>query len=74
MRRGYNVTLLKDATAGWSKELTDAATDLVWPLFAQRVLAVKAWADNLREEVDLIVATCDWRERRARLLDRVVRP
>ncbi|KAJ5300968.1 uncharacterized protein N7443_005970 [Penicillium atrosanguineum] len=43
---GYHVTLLKDATAGWSKELTDAASGLVWPLFAQ-VQTVKDWANTL---------------------------
>ncbi|KAI8243580.1 hypothetical protein K4K55_007849 [Colletotrichum sp. SAR 10_96] len=34
---------LKDATAGWSKELTDAATTLIWPLFAQEVLNTEEW-------------------------------
>ncbi|KAJ5347848.1 uncharacterized protein MYU51_015517 [Penicillium brevicompactum] len=42
---GYDVTLLKDATAGWSKELTNAA-ELVWPLFS-RVLTAKEWEDTL---------------------------
>ncbi|RAK80272.1 cysteine hydrolase family protein [Aspergillus fijiensis CBS 313.89] len=46
---GYNVTLLKDATAGWSKELTDAATELVWPLFAQ-VKSVEGWVESLKAE------------------------
>ncbi|KAJ5489989.1 hypothetical protein N7453_010814 [Penicillium expansum] len=42
---GYQVTMLKDATAGWSKELTDAATDLIWPLFAQ-VMTVGDWVNE----------------------------
>ncbi|KAK4862197.1 hypothetical protein LT330_003335 [Penicillium expansum] len=42
---GYQVTMLKDATAGWSKELTDAATDLIWPLFAQ-VMTVEDWVNE----------------------------
>ncbi|PYI14783.1 Isochorismatase hydrolase [Aspergillus japonicus CBS 114.51] len=46
---GYHVTLLKDATAGWSKELTDAATELVWPLFAE-VKTVEEWAQSLKAE------------------------
>ncbi|KAF4829813.1 Peroxyureidoacrylate/ureidoacrylate amidohydrolase RutB [Colletotrichum siamense] len=43
---GYHVTLLKDATAGWSKELTDAATALIWPLFAQEVLNTEEWVQK----------------------------
>ncbi|KAK1854691.1 isochorismatase hydrolase [Colletotrichum chrysophilum] len=43
---GYHVTLLKDATAGWSKELTDAATELIWPLFAQEVLKTEEWVQK----------------------------
>ncbi|KAM5344431.1 hypothetical protein ACJ41O_012967 [Fusarium nematophilum] len=34
---------LKDATAEWSKELTEVAVNLVWPLFAERVLTVDEW-------------------------------
>ncbi|PYH81251.1 Isochorismatase hydrolase [Aspergillus uvarum CBS 121591] len=44
---GYHVTLLKDATAGWSKELTDAATELVWPLFAE-VKTVEEWVESVK--------------------------
>lgn len=39
----------KDATAGYSKELTDAASDLVWPLFAS-VLSDTEWGDTLEEK------------------------
>ncbi|KAL5340295.1 Isochorismatase hydrolase [Aspergillus crustosus] len=42
---GYKVTILKDATAGFSKELTDVATELVWPLFAE-VLSVGEWVEK----------------------------
>ncbi|KAJ4249763.1 hypothetical protein NW762_012105 [Fusarium torreyae] len=38
---------LKDATAGWSKELTDAATELIYPLFAQSVPKTEEWVKNL---------------------------
>ncbi|KAI8296089.1 hypothetical protein K4K56_008099 [Colletotrichum sp. SAR 10_98] len=37
---------LKDATAGWSKELTDAATTLIWPLFAQEVPNTEEWVQK----------------------------
>ncbi|KAE8152049.1 Isochorismatase hydrolase [Aspergillus avenaceus] len=43
---GYHVTLLKDATAGYSKDLTDAATNLVWALFS-KVKTVEEWANSL---------------------------
>ncbi|CAG8956846.1 hypothetical protein HYFRA_00012301 [Hymenoscyphus fraxineus] len=46
---GFNVTLLKDATAGFSVEQKDAATELIWPLFANRVLAVDEWIESLEE-------------------------
>ncbi|CEL04972.1 hypothetical protein ASPCAL06094 [Aspergillus calidoustus] len=42
---GYHVTILKDATAGWSSELTKAG-ELVWPLFAT-VRTVEEWEDSL---------------------------
>ena len=38
---GYHVTLVKDATAAWSKELYDAATGLVYPLIVHEVKTVK---------------------------------
>jgi nicotinamidase-related amidase len=34
---GYHVTMLKDATAEWSKEQADSATELIWPMFASKV-------------------------------------
>ncbi|KAL4882961.1 Isochorismatase hydrolase [Aspergillus karnatakaensis] len=48
---GYKVTILKDATAGFSKELTDVAIDLVWPLFA-RVLSVAECIEGNFAKVD----------------------
>ncbi|PLB55516.1 Isochorismatase hydrolase [Aspergillus steynii IBT 23096] len=44
---GYNITLLKDATASWSRELANAAVDLVWPLFSQKVITVNEWIESL---------------------------
>ena len=46
---GYNITMLKDATAGWTIEATTAATDLIWPLFANRVLTVDGWIETLSQ-------------------------
>ncbi|RDW64383.1 cysteine hydrolase family protein [Aspergillus mulundensis] len=42
---GYKVTILKDATAGFSRELTSAG-ELVWPLFAS-VSTVGEWEEGL---------------------------
>lgn len=50
--RGYHVTMLKDATAGFTTLAKDAATDLIWPLFANEVLTVAEWKKSLeRSEV-----------------------
>jgi len=35
--------MLKDATAGWNKEQVDAATEMVWPLFASQVTTTGNW-------------------------------
>ncbi|KAH8817358.1 Isochorismatase-like protein [Xylogone sp. PMI_703] len=40
---GYTVTLIKDATAGFSNALKDAATDLIWPIIVEEVLTVDEW-------------------------------
>lgn len=45
--RGYHVTLLKDATAGFSTAQKDAATELIWPLFAHEVLTVAEWIGTM---------------------------
>ncbi|KAA8571232.1 hypothetical protein MFRU_055g00320 [Monilinia fructicola] len=44
---GYHVTMLKDATAGFTTVAKDAATDLIWPLFANEVLTVEEWKESL---------------------------
>ncbi|KAI9926992.1 hypothetical protein ASPWEDRAFT_32947 [Aspergillus wentii DTO 134E9] len=41
---GYKVTLIKDATAGFSTQLKDAATEIVWPTIVEEVLTVDEWA------------------------------
>ena len=45
--RGYHITMLKDATAGFSKAEKDAATELIWPLFANKVCTVGDWIKTL---------------------------
>lgn len=45
--RGYHVTMLKDCTAGFSIEQKKAATDLIWPLFANEVKTVGDWRSSL---------------------------
>jgi nicotinamidase-related amidase len=44
---GYHVTMLKDTTAGFTKEQKDAATEIVWPLFAHEVKTVGEWIKTL---------------------------
>lgn len=46
---GYHITLLKDATAGFTNEQKDAATELIWPLFAHEVLTVAEWIEKLEK-------------------------
>ncbi|KAB8298336.1 hypothetical protein EYC80_002063 [Monilinia laxa] len=46
---GYHVTMLKDATAGFTTMAKDAATDLIWPLFANEVLTVEEWKKSLEK-------------------------
>lgn len=41
------MTMLKDATAGFTTVAKDAATDLIWPLFANEVLTVEEWKESL---------------------------
>jgi hypothetical protein len=40
---------LTDATAGFNTEQKNAATDLIWPLFAHEVTTVKKWAAGLKK-------------------------
>ncbi|KNG48534.1 isochorismatase hydrolase [Stemphylium lycopersici] len=49
---GYHVTLLTDATAGFSNAHKDAATDLIWPLIADEVKTVGEWAASLPANKD----------------------
>ncbi|KAI0866932.1 Isochorismatase-like protein [Xylaria cubensis] len=46
---GYEITMLSDATAGFSTEAKNAATDLIWPLFTNRICSTAEWA-NLVED------------------------
>jgi len=46
---GYHVTMLSDATAGFTNEQADAATKLIWPLFAHEVKTVDEWIKTLEE-------------------------
>jgi hypothetical protein len=39
--------MLKDTTAGFTTEQKDAATELIWPLFANVVTTAKEWKDSL---------------------------
>ncbi|KAI0428608.1 Isochorismatase-like protein [Xylaria sp. FL1042] len=41
---------LSDATAGFSSELKNVATGLVWPLFANRVCTAAEWADSIKKD------------------------
>lgn len=47
--RGYHVTMLSDTTAGFTKAQKDAATDLIWPLFAHEVKKVGEWIATLEK-------------------------
>ncbi|KAI1426028.1 Isochorismatase-like protein [Xylaria sp. FL1777] len=47
---GYEITMLSDATAGFSSELKNVATDLVWPLFANRVCTAAEWAVSVKRD------------------------
>ncbi|PKK51305.1 hypothetical protein CI102_3901 [Trichoderma harzianum] len=44
---GYDVTLLSNATAGFTIEQKDAAVKLIWPLLVERVMTVEEWADSI---------------------------
>jgi hypothetical protein len=39
--------MLTDCTAGFSKDQVDAATGLIWPLFANEVMTVGEWVATL---------------------------
>lgn len=42
-----------DGTAGFTTAAKDAATNLIWPLFADKVLTVQEWADSLQDQQQL---------------------
>ncbi|TVY52367.1 Peroxyureidoacrylate/ureidoacrylate amidohydrolase [Lachnellula suecica] len=44
---GYHVTMLKDTTAGFTNEATDAATEMIWPLFAHEVMRAGEWKESI---------------------------
>ncbi|KAJ6557919.1 Isochorismatase-like protein [Mycena capillaripes] len=46
----YHVTMLSDATAGFTQEAKVAATTLIWPLFANEVTTVGAWIEKQKKE------------------------
>ncbi|KAH6615378.1 Isochorismatase-like protein [Boeremia exigua] len=46
---GYHVTLLTDATAGFSTAHKDAATNLIWPIIADQVKTVHEWTKIVEE-------------------------
>jgi hypothetical protein len=39
--------MLSDATAGFTNEATDAATELIWPLFTHEVKTVEEWKKSI---------------------------
>jgi hypothetical protein len=43
------MTMLSDTTAGFTIEQKNAATDLIWPLFAHEVKTVGAWIATLEK-------------------------
>ncbi|KAK3661587.1 hypothetical protein LTR56_000075 [Elasticomyces elasticus] len=44
---GFNVTMLKDATAGWTIEEMDAATTYGWTAFAHKILSTEDWVKSV---------------------------
>lgn len=43
------MTMLSDTTAGFTIEQKNAATDLIWPLFAHEVKKVGEWIATLEK-------------------------
>ncbi|PNP38426.1 hypothetical protein TGAMA5MH_09507 [Trichoderma gamsii] len=41
---GYHVTIISDATAGFSVELRDVAEKVVWPTIVDEVLTIDEWS------------------------------
>lgn len=47
--RNYELIMLSDATAGMGTEKKDAAVNLIWPLFANKVCTVNEWASSIEK-------------------------
>ncbi|EHK19732.1 uncharacterized protein TRIVIDRAFT_47120 [Trichoderma virens Gv29-8] len=46
---GYHVTIISDATAGFSVQLKEAAENIIWPTIVDEVLNVDGWAEKLNK-------------------------
>ncbi|KAL5084078.1 Isochorismatase-like protein [Trichoderma afarasin] len=46
---GYHVTIISDATAGFSTQLKDAAVNIIWPTIVDEVLSLDAWSEKLNK-------------------------
>ncbi|KAL7949766.1 Isochorismatase-like protein [Trichoderma barbatum] len=44
---GYDVTMLSNATAGFTIEQKDVAVSLIWPLLVECVMTVEEWAASI---------------------------
>ncbi|KAL1851444.1 hypothetical protein Plec18170_006259 [Paecilomyces lecythidis] len=40
---GYKVTIIKDATAGFTPQLKDVAAEIIWPTIVEEVCTVNEW-------------------------------
>ncbi|PTB65117.1 Isochorismatase hydrolase [Trichoderma citrinoviride] len=47
---GYHVTIIADATAGFSIQLKEAAEKIIWPTIVDEVLHVDEWAAKLNKK------------------------
>ncbi|KAH7062992.1 Isochorismatase-like protein [Paraphoma chrysanthemicola] len=47
---GYKITMLNDATAGWTTASMDAAVQYSWPAFAHEVLTTAQWTAQLANQ------------------------
>ncbi|GFP58753.1 uncharacterized isochorismatase family protein YddQ [Trichoderma asperellum] len=43
---GYHVTIISDATAGFSVELRDVAEKVIWPTIVDEVLTIDEWTEK----------------------------
>jgi len=46
---GFKITMISDATAGFSTAAKDAGVELIWPLFVNRVMTTSEYAASLSE-------------------------